>query len=93
MGLESVGGLAMHVILSKLGPLEAASVACLGKRFRVWASDDSLWAQFCFHDLNLTSPLDPYGNRTPSFKVFLSLGSANFFEHVVYLGFYLWNCC
>ncbi|KAK6146313.1 hypothetical protein DH2020_020182 [Rehmannia glutinosa] len=68
MGLESVGGLAMHIILSKLGPFEAASVACLSKRFRVWASEDSLWAQFCSHDLNLSSPLDPYGDPTPSFK-------------------------
>ncbi|KAH6816046.1 SKP1/ASK-interacting protein 16 [Perilla frutescens var. frutescens] len=68
MGLESVGGLAMHVILSKSGPREAASVSCLGRRFRAWASDDSLWAQFCSHDLNLTSPLDPDGNLAPSFK-------------------------
>ncbi|KAK4406254.1 F-box protein SKIP16 [Sesamum angolense] len=68
MGLESVGGLAMHTILSKLGPLEAASVSCLSRRFRGWASDDSLWAGFCSHDLNLSSPLDPYGNPLPSFK-------------------------
>ncbi|KAL0413753.1 UNVERIFIED_CONTAM: F-box protein SKIP16 [Sesamum radiatum] len=68
MGLESVGGLAMHTILSKLGPIEAASVSCLSRRFRGWASDDSLWAGFCSHDLNLSSPLDPYGNPLPSFK-------------------------
>ncbi|KAL2230397.1 UNVERIFIED_CONTAM: F-box protein SKIP16 [Sesamum indicum] len=68
MGLESVGGLAMHTILSKLGPLEAASVSCLSRRFRGWASDDSLWAGFCSHDLDLSSPLDPYGNPLPSFK-------------------------
>ncbi|KAL6528073.1 F-box protein skip16 [Orobanche hederae] len=68
MGLESVGGLAMHMILSKLGPLEAASVACLSQRFRVWASEDSLWAQFCFRDLDLSSPRDSYGNPTASFK-------------------------
>ncbi|KAL6532042.1 F-box protein skip16 [Orobanche gracilis] len=68
MGLESVGGLAMHMILCKLGPLEAASVACLSQRFRVWASEDSLWAQFCFRDLDLSSPRDPYGNPTASFK-------------------------
>ncbi|CAA0839363.1 F-box protein SKIP16 [Striga hermonthica] len=68
MGLESVGGLAMHIILSKLGPLEAASISCLNQRFRVWASEDSLWAQFCSHDLDLSSPLDPNGNTAPSFK-------------------------
>lgn len=71
MGLECVGGLAMHVILSKSGPVEAASVACLGKRFRAWASDDMLWAQFCSHELGLTSPLDPHDNLAPSFKVLL----------------------
>ncbi|PIN04187.1 putative Mg2+ and Co2+ transporter CorD [Handroanthus impetiginosus] len=68
MGLESVGGLAMHIILSNLGPVDTASVACLGRRFRVWASDDSLWAQFYSEDLNLSSPLDPNGNPAPSFK-------------------------
>ncbi|GFP95801.1 F-box protein skip16 [Phtheirospermum japonicum] len=73
MALETVGGLAMHIILSKLGPLQAASVACLSKRFRVWASEDTLWAQFCSDDLDLSSPLDPYGNPTPSFKVLPTL--------------------
>ncbi|KAG8362577.1 hypothetical protein BUALT_BualtUnG0061900 [Buddleja alternifolia] len=68
MGLESVGGLAMHIILSKLGPSDAASVGCVSKRFQLWASDDSLWAQFFSDDLNLSSPLDPYGNPAPSFK-------------------------
>ncbi|XP_047983111.1 F-box protein SKIP16 isoform X1 [Salvia hispanica] len=68
MGLENVSGLAMHVILSKSGPTEAAAVACLGKRFRAWASDDLLWAQFCSHELDLTSPLDPDDNPAPSFK-------------------------
>ncbi|KAK4489103.1 hypothetical protein RD792_004897 [Penstemon davidsonii] len=68
MALESVGGLAMHIILSKLGPTDTASVGCVSKRFRVWAFDDSLWAQFCSDDLNLTSPLDPFGNPSPSFK-------------------------
>lgn len=69
MGLENVSGLAMHVILSKSGPTEAAAVACLGKRFRAWASDDLLWAQFCSRELDLTSPLDPDDNPAPSFKV------------------------
>lgn len=69
MGLETVGGLAMHIILSKLGPLEAASVACLNRRFHNWASDDSIWAQFCSQDLNLSSPFRPNGKPAPSFKV------------------------
>ncbi|XP_051116875.1 F-box protein SKIP16 [Andrographis paniculata] len=69
MGLESVGGLATHIILSKLGPREAAFVACLNRRFHVWASDDYVWARFCAQDLNLSSPLDPCGNPCPSFKV------------------------
>ncbi|KAL1544884.1 F-box protein skip16 [Salvia divinorum] len=68
MGLESLSGLAMHVILSKSGPGEAAAVACLGKRFQAWASDDLLWAQFCSHELDLTSPLDPDDNPASSFK-------------------------
>ncbi|CAI9776148.1 unnamed protein product [Fraxinus pennsylvanica] len=68
MELESVGGLAMHIILSKLGPSDAASVSCVGKRFHVWASDNSVWAKFCSFDLELSSPLDPHGNPAPSFK-------------------------
>ncbi|KAL2469442.1 F-box protein SKIP16 [Abeliophyllum distichum] len=68
MGLESVGGLAMHIILSKLGPSDAASVSCVGKTFHGWASDDSLWAKFCSADLELSSPLDHHGNPAPSFK-------------------------
>ncbi|KAL7145501.1 hypothetical protein ABFS83_07G088800 [Erythranthe nasuta] len=68
MDLESVGGLAMHVILSKLSPKEVASVTCLSKQFRVWASEDSIWALFCSHDLNLSSPIDPSGNPASSFK-------------------------
>nr|XP_027117529.1 F-box protein SKIP16-like isoform X1 [Coffea arabica] len=67
--LESVGGLAMHVILSKLAPNDAASVACVSRRFRTWASDDdSLWSKFCSDDFQLNSPLDPVGNPTATFK-------------------------
>ncbi|KAL3506765.1 hypothetical protein ACH5RR_032147 [Cinchona calisaya] len=69
MALESVGGLAMHVILSKLDPADTASVACVSRRFRTWASDDELlWSKFCLDDLDLKSPLDPLGNSTPSYK-------------------------
>lgn len=69
MGLEDVGDLAMHMILSKLGPTEVAAVACVGNRFRYWASEDYLWTRFCSQDLNLSSPLNPSGNPSPSFKV------------------------
>lgn len=68
MGLESVGGLAIHMILSKLGPTDTAAVGSVSKRFKVWASDDLLWSNFCAHELNLTSPQDHLGNPCPSFK-------------------------
>ncbi|XP_075487671.1 F-box protein SKIP16-like isoform X1 [Primulina tabacum] len=68
MGLEDMGGLAMHVILSKLAPSDVASFCCVSERLRVWASDDSLWARFCSDELNLSSPRDPNGNPTVSFK-------------------------
>ena len=76
--LESVGGLAMHVILSKLAPNDAALVACVSRRFRTWASDDdSLWSKFCSDDFQLNSPLDPVGNPTATFKV-------QFFVHLMH---------
>ncbi|MCD9645589.1 F-box protein skip16 [Datura stramonium] len=68
MDLEGLGGLTMHVILSKLAPQDAASVACVSKRFRNWSSDELLWSRFCADDLDLSSPLDPLGNPMPSFK-------------------------
>lgn len=71
--MESVGGLAMHEILSKLGARETAIVSCVSRNFDEWASDDSLWAEFCARDLNLSSPLDPLGNLAPSFKVSVSI--------------------
>ncbi|XP_018822588.2 F-box protein SKIP16-like [Juglans regia] len=69
MGLESVGDLALHVILTKLGPKETATAACVNKKLRSLASEDSLWFKFCSQDLHLNHPLDPLGNSTPSFKV------------------------
>lgn len=68
MDLASLGGLTMHIILSKLTPQDAASVACVSKRFRNWSSDDLLWYKFCADDLDLSSPIDPLGNPMPSFK-------------------------
>ncbi|XP_019168396.1 PREDICTED: F-box protein SKIP16 [Ipomoea nil] len=70
MGLESVGGLAIHIILSKLMPEDVAATACISRRFRDWVSDDdSLWSKFCADELGLSSPQDPWGNPTPSFRV------------------------
>lgn len=69
MGLEAVGDLALNEILSKLGPKETAKVACVNKRFKASATEDSLWSKFCSQDLHLSAPLDPHGNLVPSFKV------------------------
>ncbi|KAK3204385.1 hypothetical protein Dsin_018431 [Dipteronia sinensis] len=68
MGLESVGDLALHVVLSKLGPKDTALVSCVNKRLKITASEDSLWSKFCSQDLDLHAPLDPNGDRAPSFK-------------------------
>ncbi|KAF7824341.1 F-box protein SKIP16 [Senna tora] len=69
MGLESVGDLALHIILSKLGPEDTARIACVSKRFRASASEDSLWLRICSQDLDVSNPIDPLGNPVPSFKV------------------------
>ncbi|XP_059432911.1 F-box protein SKIP16-like [Corylus avellana] len=66
--LEALGDLALHVILSKLGPKDTARAACVSNKLRSSASDDSLWSNFCSQDLDLNRPLDPLGNPTPSFK-------------------------
>ncbi|XP_077228071.1 SKP1/ASK-interacting protein 16 [Tasmannia lanceolata] len=69
MGLESLGDLVTHIIISKLGAKNAAVIGCVNKRFRVSASEDDLWRKFCTQDLDLSLPQDPFGNPTPSFKV------------------------
>ncbi|XP_062173525.1 F-box protein SKIP16 [Alnus glutinosa] len=66
--LEAVGDLALHVILTKLGPKDTATAACVSKKLRSSASAESLWSKFCSQDLDLKHPLDPLGNPTPSFK-------------------------
>ncbi|KAI3756791.1 hypothetical protein L1987_56614 [Smallanthus sonchifolius] len=68
ISLENVGALAFHIIASRLGPSEAAAVACVNKRFKDWASDESLWSIFSSQELGLSSPVDPLGNPSPSFK-------------------------
>ncbi|PWA55499.1 hypothetical protein CTI12_AA424660 [Artemisia annua] len=66
--LESVGDLAINIIVSKLNSSEAASVSCVNKRFKDWASDDSIWSCFCHQELKLSEPVDPLGNHCASFK-------------------------
>ncbi|KAK2970925.1 hypothetical protein RJ640_021178 [Escallonia rubra] len=68
MGLEIVGALAIHTVLSKLCPRDVAMVACVSKGFRTYASDDSLWSLICANELCLSSPQDSLGNPLPSFK-------------------------
>ncbi|GMJ01712.1 SKP1/ASK-interacting protein 16 [Hibiscus trionum] len=69
VGLDGLGDLAVHIILSKLTPSDTARVSCVSKRLGASASEDSLWAQFCFQELHLSSPQDHHGNPLPSFKV------------------------
>lgn len=69
MELEEVGDLALRTILLKLGPKDTAVVACISKKFRESASDESLWLHFCSQDLDLQNPLDPLGNPATSFRV------------------------
>ncbi|KAJ7980679.1 F-box protein SKIP16-like [Quillaja saponaria] len=69
MGLDSVGDLAINLILIKLDPEDIANVACVNKRLRDSASEDSLWFKICSDDLNLSDPIDHLGNPTPSFKI------------------------
>ena len=68
-GIEVLGEWGINVIISKLDPNDTATVSCVSKKFKVWASDDLIWASHCFNDLNLNSPVDPFGNTVPSFKV------------------------
>lgn len=69
-GLESVGGLAVHIIMTKLGPENVAATACTSRRFRDWVSgDEIIWSKFCIDEVGLSSPQDPLGNPTSSFRV------------------------
>lgn len=63
-----MGDLALHLILSKLGPEDAVKVCCVSKRLRDSSSENALWSKFCRDDLDLVSPQDPQGNTAPSFK-------------------------
>ncbi|XP_047308720.1 F-box protein SKIP16 [Impatiens glandulifera] len=66
--METVGGFAVHEILLRLSSKDAASLACVNSKFRIWASDETLWSNFCADELDLTSPVDPFGNPTSTFK-------------------------
>lgn len=68
MGLESLGDLEYHTILTKLGAEDTARASCVNKKLRSSASDDSLWSLFCSQELDLSHPLDPLGNPLASFK-------------------------
>ncbi|KAI6695968.1 hypothetical protein NL676_023678 [Syzygium grande] len=68
MELESVGDLALHVILAKLGPEDVGRVACVNRKLRLSAAEDTLWTRFCSLELDLSAPLDPHGDPLPSFK-------------------------
>ncbi|GMI92973.1 SKP1/ASK-interacting protein 16 [Hibiscus trionum] len=68
VGLDGLGDLALNIILSKLGPTDTLRVSCVTKRLKLSASEDSLWAQFCFQHLHLSTPQDHQGNPAPSFK-------------------------
>ncbi|THG02296.1 hypothetical protein TEA_012267 [Camellia sinensis var. sinensis] len=84
MNLESVGGLAVHEILTKVGPTGAASAASVSKRFRDWTADESIWSKFCADDLQLSVPEDPFGNPISTFKRRITIC-------ILWYGFN-WNC-
>ncbi|KAL5711689.1 F-box protein skip16 [Ranunculus cassubicifolius] len=67
--LDGLGDLSLHLIAVKLGPKDTAVLACVNKRLRVSASEDTLWRSFCQLDLQLSHPTDPDANPTTSFKV------------------------
>lgn len=68
MDLESVGGLALQMIMEKLNPEDIARVSRVNNRFRSFTSDNTLWFKICSNELHLTQPLDHLGNPLPSFK-------------------------
>ncbi|KAL8104375.1 hypothetical protein AgCh_028546 [Apium graveolens] len=76
--MERLGGLAIHKILSKLGPKQTAIVGCVNHTFQEWVCDESLWSHFCAQHLHLSSPLDPSGNLAPSFQAAYQLWRQSF---------------
>ncbi|KAM7277972.1 hypothetical protein ACFE04_005106 [Oxalis oulophora] len=84
MALETIGDLALNLILTKIGAKDTARVACVSKRLSLSASEESLWSKFCNDDLLLSSPIGPQGNITPSFKLAYQLWRKSF-------GMYPWH--
>jgi F-box protein 3 len=72
-GLEGMEGLILEMIVYRIGAKDAAVLGCASTRLRTAASDDTVWSRFCAKDFNLSEPVDPDGNRLPSFKVLFSL--------------------
>ncbi|CAK8575803.1 unnamed protein product [Lathyrus sativus] len=68
MDLESVGDLAIQMIMENLKPEDIATISCVSNRFRSFTSHDSLWFKICSTELSLTQPIDHLGNPLPSFK-------------------------
>ncbi|KAF3330886.1 F-box protein SKIP16 [Carex littledalei] len=67
-GLDGLEGLVLEMIVNRIGPKSAASLACTSTRLRSAASDDTVWSRFCADHFDLSEPLDPDGNHLASFK-------------------------
>ncbi|KAF5207243.1 F-box protein skip16 [Thalictrum thalictroides] len=76
--LDGLGDLSLHLIALKLGPKDTAVLACVNKRLRDSAYEETLWRTFCQHDLHITTPHDPSGNPTQSFKLAYQLWRHSF---------------
>ncbi|KAJ4730394.1 F-box protein SKIP16 [Rhynchospora pubera] len=66
--LDGLEALVLDMIVYRIGPKNAAALACASTRLRSAASDDNLWSRFCADDFDLSEPIDPDGNVLPSFK-------------------------
>ena len=48
--------------------LLASRVACVSTRLGDFVEDDDIWSKICSKELDVTVPLDPYGNSCISLK-------------------------
>lgn len=87
--LETLGYLPLRKILLKLSPPDIIKVSCANKRLRDSAYDDSLWAQICSQELQLSTPQDEHGNPLPCFKVILIPFFRNLFLYLFFLILFL----
>ncbi|KAI4369228.1 hypothetical protein MLD38_017696 [Melastoma candidum] len=69
MEMEAIGELALHMVMEKLGPKNVGRVACVSRKLRDCAAEETLWSKFCLEELGISSPVGPGGDPTPSFKV------------------------